>query len=137
RFISIWPIDGSAGSGSMAESPITPPSPRTGMAGSARAICCGASLRRCIREGLVGGEAFAVDASLIKADANRQKGIEGEKALPPQAAGRAGQEDLAPLDDAAFGAPTAVPPKLISPPHPAAPRADPPGGRPPSRPPPH
>src|SRR5262249_13158660 len=44
-------------------------------------------LRRCIREGLVGGEAFAVDASLIKADANRQKGIEGEKALPPQAAG--------------------------------------------------
>ena len=36
-------------------------------------------LRRCIDEGLVGGEAFAVDASLIKADANRQKGIEGEK----------------------------------------------------------
>ena len=34
-------------------------------------------LQRCIREGLVGGEAFAVDASLIKADANRQKGIEG------------------------------------------------------------
>ena len=37
-------------------------------------------LRRCIRERLVGGEGFAVDASLIKADANRQKGIEGEKA---------------------------------------------------------
>ena len=34
-------------------------------------------LQRCIREGLVGGEAFAVDASLIRADANRQKGIEG------------------------------------------------------------
>ena len=32
-------------------------------------------LRRCIRERLVGGEGFAVDASLIKADANRQKGI--------------------------------------------------------------
>jgi hypothetical protein len=31
-------------------------------------------LRRCIRERLVGGEGFAVDASLIKADANRQKG---------------------------------------------------------------
>ena len=30
-------------------------------------------LRRCTREGLVGGEFFAVDASLIKADANRQK----------------------------------------------------------------
>ena len=34
-------------------------------------------LRRCIRERLVGGDGFAVDASLIKADANRQKGIEG------------------------------------------------------------
>ena len=42
-------------------------------------------LRRCIGEGLVGGEGFAVDASLIKADANRQNGIEGEKGLPPQA----------------------------------------------------
>ena len=30
-------------------------------------------LQRCIREGLVGGEAFAIDASLIKADANRRK----------------------------------------------------------------
>ena len=29
-------------------------------------------LERCIREGLVGGEGFAVDASLIKADANRR-----------------------------------------------------------------
>ena len=39
-------------------------------------------LRRCIDQGLVGGESFAVDASLIKADANRQNGIEGEKGLP-------------------------------------------------------
>jgi hypothetical protein len=29
-------------------------------------------LRRCIEERLVGGEGFAVDASLIKADADRQ-----------------------------------------------------------------
>src|SRR6202050_2781266 len=42
-------------------------------------------LRRCITEGLVGGEGFAVDANLIKAEANRQKGIEGEKGLPPEA----------------------------------------------------
>ena len=49
-------------------------------------------LQRCIREGLVGGEAFAIDASLIKADANRQKGIEGEKGLPPEATGRAVKE---------------------------------------------
>ena len=30
-------------------------------------------LKRCINEGLVGGEGFAVDASLIRADANRQR----------------------------------------------------------------
>ena len=42
-------------------------------------------LRRCMDEGLVGGEGFAVDASLIKADANRQNGIEGEKGLPSEA----------------------------------------------------
>src|SRR5271169_4921971 len=70
-------------------------------------------LQRCIREGLVGGEAFAIDASLIKADANRQKGIEGEKGLPPEAAGRAVDEYLAVLDDAAFGAATEVTPKFI------------------------
>jgi transposase len=79
-----------------------------------------AVLQRCIREGLVGGEAFAVDASLIKADANRQKGIEGEKGLPPDAAGRAVTEYLAVLDDAAFGAATEVTPKFISPADPAA-----------------
>src|SRR5499427_6172313 len=77
-------------------------------------------LERCIREGLVGGEGFAVDASLIKADANRQKGIEGEKGLPPEATSRAVQEYLAGLDDAAFGAATEVTPKFISPADPAA-----------------
>jgi transposase len=71
-------------------------------------------LRRCI------GEGFAVDASLIKADANRQNGIEGEKGLPPEAAGRAIEEYLAVLDDAAFGAATEVTPKFVSPSDPAA-----------------
>jgi transposase len=79
-----------------------------------------ATLRRCIDEGLVGGESFAVDASLIKADANRQNGIEGEKGLPPQAASRAVDEYLAVLDDAAFGAATEIVPKFISPADPAA-----------------
>src|SRR5580698_8765002 len=77
-------------------------------------------LRRCINEGLVGGQGFAVDASLIKAEANRQKGIEGEKGLPPEATGRAVDEYLAVLDDAAFGAATEVTPKFISPADPAA-----------------
>src|SRR5438046_6286644 len=79
-----------------------------------------AVLRRCIDEGLVGGENLAVDASLIKADANRQNGIEGEKGLPPEAAGRAVDEYLAVLDDAAFGAATEVVPKFVSPADPAA-----------------
>src|SRR4051812_10428475 len=77
-------------------------------------------LRRCLDEGLVGGESLAVDASLIKADANRQKGIEGEKWLAPQAAGHAVDEYLAVLNDAAFGAATEVVPKFISPADPAA-----------------
>jgi transposase len=77
-------------------------------------------LHRCIAEGLVGGENFAVDASPIKADANRQNGIEGEKGLPPQATGRAVEEYLEVLDDAAFGAATEVTPKFVSPADPAA-----------------
>ena len=37
---------------------------------------------RCMAEGLVGGEGFAVDASLIRADASRQEGVEGAKVQP-------------------------------------------------------
>src|SRR5205814_4936019 len=37
-------------------------------------------LERCVREGLVGGEGFAIDASLVKADANRQRGVPGTEA---------------------------------------------------------
>src|SRR6476660_6850090 len=36
-------------------------------------------LQRCIAEGLVGGEGFAVDASLIRADANKQRSAEGSE----------------------------------------------------------
>ena len=61
----------------------------------------------CIAAGLVGGEGFAVDASLIVADANKQRSIAGSewnKAPDPQGASRAMREYLATLDDAAFGA---------------------------------
>jgi transposase len=75
-------------------------------------------LRRCMAEGLVGGEGFAVDASLIKADANRQKGVEG--ASLSEMSSRAVKEYLAVLDDAAFGSATDVPPKFLSPADPAA-----------------
>src|SRR5579863_2757986 len=77
-------------------------------------------LQRCIDEGLVGGEGFAVAASLIQADANRQKGIEGAKGLPAEAAGRAVKEYMDVLDDEAFGAATDVVPKFVSPADPAA-----------------
>ena len=77
-------------------------------------------LRRCIDEGLVGGEGFAVDASLIKADASRQKGVEGSQGLSPKMTSRAIDEYLAALDNAAFGAATEVTPKFISPADPAA-----------------
>src|SRR3954452_16547486 len=77
-------------------------------------------LARCIEEGFVGGEGFAVNASLIKADANRQKGIEGSAGLPADAVHRATQEYLPVLDNAAFGAATPVVPKFISPADPAA-----------------
>ena len=71
-------------------------------------------------EGFVGGEGFAVDCSLIKAEASRQKGVEGSKGLPPAMTSRAIAEYLAVLDDVAFGAATEVTPKFISPADPAA-----------------
>jgi transposase len=72
------------------------------------------SVRRCLAEGLVGGEGFAVDASMIKADANRQRSVPGNEWLPPETASHAVREYLAVLDDAAFGAATPVVPKFIS-----------------------
>src|SRR3569623_3243642 len=40
------------------------------------------TVRRCQTEGLVGGEGFAVDASMLKADANRQRSVPGNQGLP-------------------------------------------------------
>ncbi len=77
-------------------------------------------LRRCVAEGLVGGEGFAVDASLIKAEANRERGVRGDKGLPADATSRAIDEYLAVLDDAAFGGATPVTPPFISTADPAA-----------------
>ena len=77
----------------------------------------------CIAAGLVGGEGFAVDASLIAADANKQRSIPGPEWQTPddrETASRAVKEYLATLDDAAFGAASEVMPKFISPSDPAA-----------------
>ena len=77
----------------------------------------------CMAAGLVGGEGFAVDASLIVADANKQRSIPGpqwQAPRDPKTASRAVKEYLATLDDAAFGAASEVMPKFISPSDPAA-----------------
>ena len=77
----------------------------------------------CISAGLVGGEGFAVDASLIVADANKQRSIPGsewKKTRDPETVSRAVKEYLATLDDAAFGAASDVTPKFVSPSDPAA-----------------
>jgi transposase len=77
----------------------------------------------CIAAGLVGGEGFAVDASLIAADANKQRSIPGkdwDKNRAPEKASRAVKEYMATLDAAAFGAASDVTPKFVSPSDPAA-----------------
>jgi transposase len=77
----------------------------------------------CMAAGLVGGEGFAVDASLIEADGNRQRSVPGSewsRERDVQTASRAVKESLATLNDAAFGAATEVVPKFVSPSDPAA-----------------
>jgi IS5 family transposase len=74
---------------------------------------------RCMKEGIVGGEAFAVDASIIVADAHRRRGVTKVEDLDPTSS-RAVAEYLSVLDDAAFGGATPVEPKAISPTDPAA-----------------
>ena len=74
---------------------------------------------RCMKEGIVGGEAFAVDASMIVADAHRRRGVAKVEDLDPTSS-RAVAEYLSVLDDAAFGGATPVEPKVISPTDPAA-----------------
>ena len=80
-------------------------------------------VERCMAEGLVGADGFAVDASLIAADANKQRSVPSDEWKPEEVkdkACRAAREYLATLDDAAFGAASPVTPKFISPSDPAA-----------------
>ena len=68
-------------------------------------------VQRCIDEALVGGEGFAVDASLIQADANKQRPVPGSEWNPANitpSAEQAVKDYLARLDDAALGAASEV-----------------------------
>jgi transposase len=63
-------------------------------------------VRRCMAEGLVGGEGFAVDASLIKADANKQRSAEASEDVDWEVMAltrRSVREYLDTLDEAAWG----------------------------------
>jgi len=77
-------------------------------------------LRRCIDAGLVGGDGFAVDASLITADANRTEGGPASEGLDPAKTSRAIREYFDTLDDAAFGGASSAQPRFLSPSDPAA-----------------
>jgi transposase len=58
-------------------------------------------LNRCIDEGLVAGEGFAVDASVVKADANRQRGVPSTQSIDwsqPELRTRAVREYLQALE---------------------------------------
>ena len=79
-----------------------------------------APVRRCAAEGIVGGQGFAVDASIIRADAHRQKGVANREELGRRDTTRAVTEYLAVLDEVAFGGTMEVAPKFISPTDPAA-----------------
>jgi len=76
------------------------------------------TVARCIADGLVSGQRFAADASLIEADANKQNSTSKEEwdhsTINPDDAPRAVREYLDVLDDAAFGAATTVKPKFTS-----------------------
>ena len=81
------------------------------------------TVRRCMAEGLVGGDGFAADASLIKADANKQRSAEGSEEVDWEAIAatrRSVKEYLDTLDDAAWGAASEVAPKFVSKSDPAA-----------------
>jgi hypothetical protein len=58
-------------------------------------------LQRCMLEGLVGGEGFAIDASVIKADANRERFVpaaQAQKLAEGNGASRAVREHLDALE---------------------------------------
>jgi len=71
-------------------------------------------VRRCMAEGLVKGEGFAVDASVVAADASRLRGVPGSQAIDwtdPALSSRAVREYLDALDGEL---PAQIPPKNIS-----------------------
>ena len=75
------------------------------------------TVQRCIDAGLVGGEGFAVDASLIRADANKQRSADASESVDWDDLARTRRsvrEYLDTLDEAAWGAASESTPKFVS-----------------------
>jgi transposase len=89
-----------------------------------------AVLHRCMSEGLIGGEGFAIDASIIRADASRARGIDGSVSIDWSTADatRAVREYLEALDTNAPQEQSATAPRRISPTDPSARWTAAPGG---------
>ena len=79
-------------------------------------------LQRCMAAGLVGGEGFAIDASVLEADASRYHGIAPDKIdlRKIENPSRAIRDYIAALDEAGELEPGRKPPKVISPSDPAS-----------------
>lgn len=97
------------------------------MAVSGRTISCASCFRRrfgaAVRKGLVRGEGFAVDASLIRTDANRQRSAGASEDVDWDNLARtcrSVREYLDTLDEAAWGAASEAKPKFVSRSDPAA-----------------
>ena len=85
-------------------------------------------LRRCMTEGLVGGEGFAIDASIVRADASRARGVPGTEVIDWKSGNgisRAVREYVCALEE---NDPTETTPKSISLTDPAARYTAAPGG---------
>lgn len=81
------------------------------------------TVERCLKEDLVAGDGFAVDASLISADTNKIRSLPASQWSPEVAAkigSRAAREYLETLDDEAFGAASPSQPKFVAKSDPAA-----------------
>jgi len=85
-------------------------------------------LRRCMTEGLVGGEGFAIDASVVRADANRARGVPGGEAAEWQSDENSSRAVREYIDALEVANPPEVPPKSVSLTDPAARYTAAPGG---------
>ena len=85
-------------------------------------------LRRCMTEGLVGGEGFAIDASVVRADANRARGVPGGEAAHWKRNENSSRAVREYLDALEVANPPEVSPKSVSLTDPAARYTAAPGG---------